>query len=104
MSAPDSCEWLARYHAEHAGYGGASFEFHARAETYVRDLFEQVARLTKERDEAVKAERERCIEACRDALCDCGEPGCDGADFERRFHKVIDAIKAGKPIPPRPWG
>lgn len=32
-----NAEWLASYHAERAGYGGASREFHMRAETWVRD-------------------------------------------------------------------
>jgi hypothetical protein len=30
-------ETFAKYHAEYAAYGGASAEFHARAETFIRE-------------------------------------------------------------------
>lgn len=36
---------VAAYHGEHAAFGGASFEFHARAQTTVADLFDEIRRL-----------------------------------------------------------
>lgn len=57
-------ESFAKYHDEHAGYGGASFELHARATTHIRsqaaraELLEaRVAELTRERD-LLKYERD----------------------------------------------
>ena len=34
----DKAESFAKYHDEHAGYGGVSWEFHARAATFIRDI------------------------------------------------------------------
>lgn len=44
----DNGDWLKKYHAEHASYGGASHEFHARAQTWVATRDAEIARLKAE--------------------------------------------------------
>lgn len=51
-----TAEAIAKYHAEHASYGGVSQEFHARAETFIRSTADALA---SEREARERAERER---------------------------------------------
>ena len=48
----DNGDWLRKYHAERASYGGASHEFHARAQTWVATRDAEIARLKAEVSDA----------------------------------------------------
>lgn len=52
MSDSDKAESFAKYHDEHAGYGGASWEFHARAATFIRDIAASMAEAINRANEA----------------------------------------------------
>lgn len=53
-------ESFAQYHDEHARFGGASYEFHARAATFIRRAY------TAGRARGIEDERKRCEGIARD--------------------------------------
>lgn len=89
-------ESFAKYHDKHAGYGGASWEFHARASTYIRNIASAAARVPGlEADNAALLETGDRVynlaqhdEACRMlvgddlSMCDCAMG--DWQEIQRR--------------------
>ena len=48
----DSVESFAKYHDDHAAFGGVAWEFHARAASFLRTQAERIDALTAELAEA----------------------------------------------------
>lgn len=67
-------ESFARYHEEHAGYGGAGREFHERACTFLRTQAEEVDRL--------RARERQLVEVVQKQVDGYDESGYDGVHID----------------------
>lgn len=78
-----TAETIAKYHDEHAGYGGSSFEFHARAATFIRSS-------------AAEAQRLRAVDsAARDYVAHVDKLNAE-ARFRDNMNKLYVLIKEGQ--------